>query len=478
MTRPFDYFVILADMRTGSNFLEKSLNQLEDVHCYGEAFNARFIRDPITDSLFGIDMPARDRAPMALIDALKTNTDGLPGFRFFNDHDQRVFQHVVDDPRCAKIVLGRNPLDSYVSLKVAQKTDQWKLAEAKGKRSALVKFSLTEFQANLTERQNFRLEIMGRLQKTGQTPFVLDYEDLGDTDILNGVASFLGSTSRMGGPSKSIKKQNPDGLEEVVLNYDQMVLELATIPSFGLDRVQDFERRRGPNVPSFYVAAKAPLLYLPISAGPNDAALTWLAALDGVDRADLKTGLTQKDLRSWKRETPGHRSFTIISHPAERAHRAFCAKILPKTDEYEMLRRVVSTGYGVDIPLDGDLSNYSATDHRAAFAAFLKFLKSNLSGQTSARIDPSWASLTSVLEGFSTVVIPDRIIREDEAADQLRRLAKDLGLDSGDFPKTEAEQPYSFADIYDKSIEKLAQAAYRKDYINFGFGPWSVTQGK
>ena len=43
MSGSFTSFVVLAEMRTGSNFLEANLNALEGVTCHGEAFNPHFI---------------------------------------------------------------------------------------------------------------------------------------------------------------------------------------------------------------------------------------------------------------------------------------------------------------------------------------------------------------------------------------------------------------------------------------------------
>ena len=47
----------------------------------------------------------------------------MPGFRLFHDHDRRIWDHVLADTACAKIVLTRNPLDSYVSRKIAAATN-------------------------------------------------------------------------------------------------------------------------------------------------------------------------------------------------------------------------------------------------------------------------------------------------------------------------------------------------------------------
>ncbi len=46
LPKPFDYFVVFAEMRTGSNFLETNLNAFEGIACYGEAFNPHFVGYP------------------------------------------------------------------------------------------------------------------------------------------------------------------------------------------------------------------------------------------------------------------------------------------------------------------------------------------------------------------------------------------------------------------------------------------------
>mgnify|MGYP003679545410 FL=1 len=43
MSARFDAFVMFAEMRTGSNHLEESLNTLSDVTSHGEVFNPSFI---------------------------------------------------------------------------------------------------------------------------------------------------------------------------------------------------------------------------------------------------------------------------------------------------------------------------------------------------------------------------------------------------------------------------------------------------
>ena len=99
MSEPFDYFVVFAEMRTGSNFLESNLNAFEDVTCFGEAFNPHFIGYPNKESLLGVTQEMREEDPLALINRIKSEPGQLGGFRFFHNHDPRVLQVMLEDPR-------------------------------------------------------------------------------------------------------------------------------------------------------------------------------------------------------------------------------------------------------------------------------------------------------------------------------------------------------------------------------------------
>ena len=75
-------------------------------------------------------MQAREKDPFALIERVRGEANGLAGFRLFWDHDPRVRDAALADPRCAKIVLTRNPVETYVSWKSAMARDQWVLTDA------------------------------------------------------------------------------------------------------------------------------------------------------------------------------------------------------------------------------------------------------------------------------------------------------------------------------------------------------------
>ena len=467
MTR-FHSFILLAEMRTGSNLLEANLNALEGVSCLGEVFNPAFVAYPNAEDCLGFDKAARDADPVALLEAVRA-APGLNGFRFFHDHDQRVLDLLLTDPGCAKIVLTRNPAESYVSWKIAQATGQWKLTDVRRRKETRAHFDAPEFEAHLEALQGFQLRIMRSLQVTGQTAFYVDYEDLQSVEVMNGLAAFLGVEARLEGLEQKLKVQNPEPLSEKVENFDEMAESLARLDRFNLSRTPNFEPRRGPQVPSFVAGSEVPLLFMPIKGGPERQVLQWLAALDGGKPKDLQKKFSQKELRQWMRARPGHRSFTVLPHPVARAHRVFCDKILE--GGFREIRKVLRQRYKLPIPGTPG-GAYSLEQHREAFLGFLGFLKANLAQQTGLRIDPHWASQAAVLEGFAQFATPDLVLREDEMETELAHLAARTGLEAPALAGVPADSPFALDQIYDAEIEAAAADAYARDYLLFGFRAW------
>ena len=467
----FDYFVVFAEMRTGSNFLEANLNAFEGITCHGEAFNPHFIGYPDTDRILGITRKVRDADPGVLLATIRDDTPGIGGFRYFNDHDPRVLQPILTDPRCAKIILTRNPVESYVSWKIAQATGQWKLTNARHAKSRAVEFDAAEFEAHLEALQSFQVTLLNALQRSGQTAFYVAYEDLQDVGVMNGLAAWLGCPARLEGLDRKLKKQNPEPMAEKVSNYEAMAAALARLDRFNLDRTPNFEPRRGPAVPTYVAAAEAPLLYLPVKGGPEAAVRDWLIALDG--GAAVEEGFTQKTLRQWKRRRPGHRAFTVVRHPLARAHAVYCDRILSTgKGAYLEIRKYLREALSLPIPLDPQDPAYDAAAHRAAFLGFLGFLRMNLGGQTAIRVDACWASQAAVLEGTAGFAPMDMIVREDRMATELAFLASSVRREA---PVPGDSDPHreALAAIYDEALEKAARDAYQRDYMTFGFGSWA-----
>ncbi|MEM1065069.1 MAG: nodulation protein NodH [Pseudomonadota bacterium] len=473
MAPRFDFFVILADMRTGSNALEEALSGYDGLKSYGEVFNPQFIGKSGQTSLLGRTMAMRDDDPEAMIAALRGASDGIAGFRLFSDHDPRVLEMCLKNRKCAKIILTRNPAESYVSLKIARATGQWWLGDVSTAKPGRAIFNGDEFDRYLDARQTYLATIRQQLQQTGQTAFLIDYSELQNSDVIDGAARFLGAGTRTEKSGRKGKIQNPRPMEEKVSNFAEMKAALAGRDPFGLDAAPEFEPTRGPNVPAFATCLTAPLLYLPVKCAGEERVFQWMRAVDGGAEGSPEIGRTQKQLRQWKRRRGRHAAFTVIAHPVARAWEAFCRFILPaEPPAFTAIRTTLIKSHGLVLPDDPSDDGFGPHEAAAAFAGFLRFLKGNLSGQTAIRVDSAWASQVNVLQGMSRAVIPDLVIRSSELGEDLSRLARAHGAKAPQLPDEEPPGPLPLSAIYDDEIEAAARAAYQRDYMMFGFGAW------
>ena len=156
----------------------------------------------------------------------------------------------------------------------------------------------------------------------------------------------------------------------------------------------------------------------------------------------------------------------MIRHPLDRAHRAFWD--IEQGGMSPEQRNILSRVHGVHLPKSGqpftDLS-----ERRAAFLAFLRFLKRNLAGQTGFRTESAWASQTAILQGFVQAQTPDLILREDRLQTGLAFLAVELGLPAPVIPLPRDACDDALQSIRDGELEEAARDTYQKDYLSFGF---------
>ncbi len=277
MTTRYRYFVILATMRTGSNLLEQIIAGLPGIHCHGEAFNPNFIEGPRKQQALGWTIPERDADPRGFLDAMiEFGGNRLSGFRLFDGHSPIVQARVLRDPACARIVLRRDPLDSFVSLKIAQETDQWMLRNPRRRQTARIRFVASEFGAYRRRHIQHYDQIEAGLRRSGLPALELDYNDLNDPDLPGRLAAYLGLPD---GPvtAPDLVRQNPGGLRGKVINYGEMCAQLGLMPE-----PLDHEPLPGPG--DFQVPANLPVALAPV-AGPG-----YLPALAVLHRLEQRTG--------------------------------------------------------------------------------------------------------------------------------------------------------------------------------------------
>ena len=259
----------------------------------------------------------------------------------------------------------------------------------------------------------------------------------------------------------TLKKQNPGPLEDKLENPEALAEAIAAVDVFNLGRTPSFEPRRAAGVPTA-LASETGLLFFPIRSGPETAIRDWFASL-----GDVTEGFEQKSLRQWKRRHPGHRSFTVLRHPLLRAHAAFRRKIV--LGEAQDLRRILINGFLAELQPPGE-PFASVQAERAAFLIFLNYCRLATGGQTGARVDPSLASQTALVQGFAGFQPLDHLLREDRLTEGLVALAAEVGAPPAAITPDPAEA--ALLSIWDETLEAAAAEAYARDYMGFGFTRW------
>ena len=465
--RRFDYFVVIAGMRTGSNLLEEILNDHPELTCHGELFNPHFIGKPNVEQAFGMTRRERNANPLQFLKAAMSGKDRLSGFRLFDEHNSQVLDHVLTDPKCGRIILTRNPAESYVSLKIARATRQWWLGDMKSQRSAKVKFEANEFSQFLGDVEAFRTHVRRTMLAEGLTAFPLRYDDLSDTEVRSGLFRFLGVDAAKRKLRPRTKVQNPLPLVAKVSNPNDMKSALARMDPFDLDRIPDFEPERGAGAPGVRVSEANRLMFLPVGSVAIETVDAWMSKLDA--SSPVSSGKTQRELKAWMREHPGHRAFSVVDHPLSRAFEIYKRTVIGTPENVDAnLVKVLREDFGHS---DGiQLGHGSNAALQGSFLGFLTFLRGTLDGQTGFRVRPEWASQISLLAGYAKLRMPDMIIRCGELSDVLSRMHRDV-----DPPKPPKPHPV-LSEIYSQMIEKAARSAYRRDYAFLGFSDWADDQ--
>lgn len=466
---PFTSFIVLAGMRTGSNLLESNLNEFDGITCEGELFNPHFINRPDVEAVEGFSRADRDADPLALLSAVQGRA-GLNGFRFFHDHDPRVLAHVMADPACAKIILTRNPLDSYVSFKIATATNQWRLGHVKHRKSAKVTFDPAEFAEHTDRVQQFQTLLQRQLQTSGQTAFHIVYEDLNDVDVLNGMAQWLGIAARIAAPSSALTRQNPEPIEEKLTNPEALGDGIRRLDRFNLRRTPHLEPHHPPSAPAFRIANLSPLAFMPIPGGPDQKIYHWLGALDGTGTDALVTDLTLEHMQDWWQRTPGHHSFTVLRHPVSRAFEVYQQQIL--SGARGDVRNWLAHFTDVEQPTQANFDDTPPEALRAGFVAFLQFLKVNRAGQTPMLTAPAWTAQVTCLRALADVCPPRSVIKETDLHLACAQLAQLVGKAAPPAPAAHTPSRGRLSRIYDASVLAAAKAAYPEDFALLGFGDW------
>ena len=272
-------------------------------------------------------------------------------------------------------------------------TDQCQAAENREGRS----LTRPKFAAHLDEMQAFQLLLLNRLQATGQTAFYIDYEDILDLEVLNGLAAFLGVDGAAEALDDTLEKAKPGGVgrQGCQSRRDAAALPGSTGSTWPARPISN--RAARPAVPQLRGQRRGRRC-CSCRSSPGRSRRSGMAG--GLWRADRPV-LTQNAAPVETRH-PGHRSFTVVRHPLARAHAAF-ARVSGK-DGCRMrpdLKRV----HKFDLPP----KSARLCDRRGNRAGFLVFPGTDQAcsvGPDRTANAPQLASQSAILQGFAAVQPP------------------------------------------------------------------------
>ena len=433
------YFVIFGAMRTGSNLLEETLGAIRGVRIFGEPFNPGFTGHPGDPDVAGWAIDRRDRDPLGCLERiLHTAGDDLAGFRMFEGHAPAVQARALSDPRCASIVLRRDPIESYVSLKIALLTDQWLVRNPANRLRARVRFDGQEFETYLAGLEAYYRGISEQIEAAGINAFELDYRDLTDPDALARLASFLGLDPDDLPARPPLTRQNPEPMYRKVANYAEMA-GMATKLGLGeLPEIPVYEWQApaviSPSCPGFLAV---------LTGGPGEiAALGILASAEGqksgrapatyYDLPSRRTlGGTYETLATMNaiaRGLEGAVSFAFVAHPVVRAHFGFLTLALDRSRGDRAIRRTLEARCG-PVPRRRDVPRLLKTEDgiatcRELFDAYLDLVENALDGQGPHQTEPVWLSQAEALDHWQARFRLDHVFRVEEIRTALKALGK------------------------------------------------------
>lgn len=468
------YFAIFGAMRTGSNLLEKTLEALGDTACYGEAFNPGFISGPRKTVVLGHTVATRDADPGAFLETLiHAEPDRIAGFRIFPDHSKAIMDRALADPRCIRIILTRDPLDSWVSLKIAQTTGQWMLGKRKVRATARVHFDAAEFERFCKARAEHLAWLDRQLARHGTSAIRVDYHELRDPMKLQAIAHAIGSRGSL--PLRApIQRQNPEPIHEKVENYFEMCSHLGMTPE--VERPAPLVRREDLIRPGWLPAA-----YAPLPGAGLAPALALLHRIEVRDHGVAKLAPPELLQRSgFGRLFPtgadtGGEVFTLLADPLERLHWSFLNDVFGPGWRCSKIRHRLELDHG-RFPRGEEAlrTDYPARRHRRHFNGFLDLVAKAAKGTLGIAMRPEWAPQIEML-GIYGVADRVRLFRYDDFADMVHWLTDLAGVQP--FPpgqingmrQTAAQTLLPIEGVRTPEILARVQELHAADYDAFGF---------
>ena len=226
-------FAVVGMMRSGSNFVERALDDAPDVLCHGELFNPHFVgihhtKNKIFAGYERENIEKRnDDLEKFHSTILKNSAAPIVGMRIFCEHQQEALNQIVMNAEIKKIILRRNLLEAFLSLKRASNSGQWLVGDKKFlAKIDPIEIDFIEFIQFVCMQSLFFNEVVSTLEKTGQKYVQLDYTEIKSPEKINEIFEFIGSKHRVDVVEEKLVKQNQLPIEKSIANFDEFKTKL------------------------------------------------------------------------------------------------------------------------------------------------------------------------------------------------------------------------------------------------------------
>lgn len=208
-------FVIISDSRTGSTLVNNMLNFHPEIVAQGEVFRE-------------LNIDSSRQAWKSLFRKYPKRIKYV-GFKLFYHHplkgDKEVWDLIERDRSIVIIhLIRKNILGSLVSKKIGIRTKQW-TENINSKES--IELENKKVELSLEECESYFEQIKAYQEKTDRMfsnhrLIPLTYEDLAEDrrTVINGIYREFGLNGFE--RDSELKKQNPEGLEDLILNYREL----------------------------------------------------------------------------------------------------------------------------------------------------------------------------------------------------------------------------------------------------------------
>jgi len=219
-------FIVFCYARTGSYRFMDILNRQDGVIACGEVYKKQRIeldQNLLKDlGLNKQDISERDGDPIGFYHNLASICSNQHfGFKIFPEHNHEIKRYLAQSDDLIKIYLVRNPIQSYISSKVAQKTGKWvaKKDSSHDQGTIQIEFSSDEFGKYLSRLMAAYSKIKIWASASNENLHTLDYSDALNPSSLS---SFIQSTGLpCSGIETEHKKIITKPYDDMVSNWDE-----------------------------------------------------------------------------------------------------------------------------------------------------------------------------------------------------------------------------------------------------------------